>query len=261
MARGDEQLNRIFEQGLAGSSAEECQLMSIREGLKSLKSDVACPVEFDDVMRRVRTESVALPSASKGGFRMPWMWGGTVAVAASLVGFAFFMARPQPSTPASVAYVSEPPVSAPAPTDTPIVETESDAAALADQPLALGATDLEAAPTADTNPVAALKKEVASPRRNPARRPRTTNRPAPVANAPMTDMPAARTMGVPGMAEASGNEGFGGGGGGAPAMAMAADNAAKSESVPVVLISERSGPVAGQNAAFEVESDDVVFGG
>jgi hypothetical protein len=45
-------------------------------------------------------------------------------------------------------------------------------------------------------------------------------------------------------------------------MAMAAaDQAPKEESVPVVLISERSGPVTGQNAAFEVESDDVVFGG
>ncbi|HCM72870.1 MAG TPA: hypothetical protein DIS87_01880, partial [Armatimonadetes bacterium] len=95
MARGDEQLNRIFEQGLAGSSAEERKLMAIREGLKSLKADVSCPVEFDDVMRRVRTESAALPAATKGGFRLPWMWGGTMAVAATVVAFAVFMSRPQ----------------------------------------------------------------------------------------------------------------------------------------------------------------------
>ncbi|HCM72763.1 MAG TPA: hypothetical protein DIS87_01330, partial [Armatimonadetes bacterium] len=73
------------------------------------------------------------------------------------------------------------------------------------------------------------------------------------------NMPMARASGLPGNAESSG---LAGAGGGAPAMTMAAaDQAAKEESVPVVLISERSGPVTGQNAAFEVESDDVVFGG
>lgn len=259
MARGDEQLNRIFEQGLAGSTAEERQLMSIRDGLKSLKADVSCPVEFDDVMRRVRTESVALPAA-KGGFRLPWMWGGTVAVAATLVGFAFFMARPQTSTSAPVASNTEPPLAAPTDTtaDNPVINTESALPPLADQPLALGATDLDTAPTTTNNPVAALKREVASPRRSTARRSRPANRPAPAPAAPaITELPQARTTALPGNSEASGF----GGGGGAPAMAMAADSAAKEESVPVVLISERSGPVSGQNAAFEVESDDVVFGG
>lgn len=262
MARGDEQLNRIFEQGLAGSSAEERQLMSIRDGLKSLKADVSCPVEFDDVMRRVRTESLALPSAPKSGFRLPWMWGGTMAVAATVVAFAVFMSRPQ--TGVSPTLAVDTPTTAPltAPLAAPDVapETESAASALADQPMALGATDLDSAPTTADNPVAALKREVASPRRSNARRSRPVSRPAPspVTPAP-TNMPMARASGLPGNAESSG---LAGSGGGAPAMAMAAaDQVAKEESVPVVLISERSGPVTGQNAAFEVESDDVVFGG
>ncbi|MFN3963285.1 MAG: hypothetical protein ACK4NQ_09955 [Fimbriimonadaceae bacterium] len=263
MARGDEQLNRIFEQGLAGSSAEERQLMAIRDGLKSLKADVSCPVEFDDVMRRVRTESLALPAAAKGGFRLPWMWGGTMAVAATVVAFAIFMSRPQ--TGVSPTLAVETPTSAPleaplaVPDATP--DTESAASALADQPMALGATDLDSAPTTTNNPVAALKREVANPRRSSARRNRPVSRPAPAPVTPAAShMPMARASGLPGNAESSG---LAGAGGGAPAMTMAAaaDQAAKEESVPVVLISERSGPVTGQNAAFEVESDDVVFGG
>ncbi len=262
MARGDEQLDRIFEQGLAGSSAEERQLMSIREGLKSLKADVACPVEFDDVMRRVRTESVALPGAAKGGFRLPWLWGGTMAVAATVVAFAVFMSRPQ--TGASPTLAVDSPTTAPltAPLAAPDAapEMESGASALADQPVALGATDLDTAPATTDNPVAALKREVASPRRSTARRSRPVSRPAP---APVTlapaNMPRARAEALPGNAESTG---LGAANGGAPAMTMAAaDQATKEESVPVVLISERSGPVTGQNAAFEVESDDVVFGG
>jgi hypothetical protein len=262
MARGDEQLNRIFEQGLAGSSAEERQLMAIREGLKSLKTDVSCPVEFDDVMRRVRTESVALPAAAKGGFRLPWMWGGTMAVAATVVAFAVFMSRPQTAVSPTLAVDSPTtaPLTAPLAAPDAAPETDSAASALADQPVALGATDLDSAPATTDNPVAALKREVANPRRSSARRSRPVSRPAP---APVTlapaNMPMARASGLPGNAESSG---LAGAGGGAPAMAMAAaDQAPKEESVPVVLISERSGPVTGQNAAFEVESDDVVFGG